>query len=101
MRRRAFEDHPAQQRSENRGQQAYPPQVPGRLSLGQGRSTVSTQEAAKDPQKRAITAGTAVQSNNGDLLYELARNGMGTVVLPEFHVADGLISGDVIRVLDD
>ncbi|WP_300061775.1 LysR family transcriptional regulator [uncultured Roseobacter sp.] len=51
--------------------------------------------------KRAVTAGHAIHSNNGDLLYRLARQGVGIVVLPEFHVADGLKSGEVEAILPE
>lgn len=81
---------------------ASPEELDPRLCLSYGEEAKpETWRFEKGPQKRAITAGTAVQSNNGDLLYELACNGMGIVVLPQFHVADGLKSGEVIRVLDD
>lgn len=55
----------------------------------------------KGSVKRTVTAGTALRANNGDLLYALARDGVGIVVLPEFLVADGLKQGAVVPVLPD
>ena len=51
--------------------------------------------------KRPFTAGRAIQSNNGDLLYELARSGAGMVTLPAFLVTEGLASGEVVPVLPE
>ncbi|MEM9909617.1 MAG: LysR substrate-binding domain-containing protein [Pseudomonadota bacterium] len=50
---------------------------------------------------RTIRAGTQVTTNNGDLLYELAKAGCGICVLPDFIVASGVTRGEVIRVLPD
>jgi len=55
----------------------------------------------KGAVNRTITAGRTVQSNNGDLLYELARNGSGIVTLPAFLVADGIASGAVEPLIED
>ncbi|SDX17757.1 LysR family transcriptional regulator [Litoreibacter albidus] len=55
----------------------------------------------KDGVKRAITTGTSIHSNSGDLLYRLACKGTGIAVLPEFHVRDGITNGDVEVVLPD
>jgi len=55
----------------------------------------------KGALKRPVTAGRVIHSNNGDLLYALASRGVGMVVLPEFHVVEGLQRGDVIAVLED
>jgi DNA-binding transcriptional LysR family regulator len=51
--------------------------------------------------KRPFTAGRAVHSNNGDLLYHLARSGAGLAMLPEFHVRAGIAAGEVVPVLED
>ncbi|WP_299971267.1 LysR family transcriptional regulator [uncultured Roseobacter sp.] len=55
----------------------------------------------KDGLKRSVTTGTALHSNNGDLLYRVARNGQGIVVLPEFHVTAGIENGEIEAVLPD
>lgn len=55
----------------------------------------------KGATRRPFTAGRAIQSNNGDMLYHLARSGAGIVVLPEFLVARGLQQGEVELVLSD
>lgn len=55
----------------------------------------------KGSVKRTVTAGTAIRTNNGDLLYALARDGVGIAVLPEFLVAEGLKRGEVVPVLPD
>lgn len=51
--------------------------------------------------KRTFTAGRTIHSNNGDLLYQFARSGVGLVMLPGFHVTKGVAAGEVIRVLED
>lgn len=55
----------------------------------------------KGALKRPFTAGSALQSNNGDLLYQMACQGAGIVVLPEFHVADGIKAGEIEPVLEE
>ena len=50
---------------------------------------------------RTHRAGTLVSSNNGDLLYGLARAGYGICVLPDFLVEPGIASGEVERVLPE
>ena len=55
----------------------------------------------KGALKRPFTAGRSIHTNNGDLLYQFARSGAGIVMLPEFHVAHGIASGDVVPVLED
>lgn len=54
----------------------------------------------KNGATRNISAGTSVVSNNGDFLYSLAKSGNGIVLLPDFIVSDGIVSGDVETVLD-
>ena len=51
--------------------------------------------------KRHFTAGRSLHSNNGDLLYQFAKSGAGIVMLPEFHVIEGIENGEVERVLED
>lgn len=58
-------------------------------------------EFSKDQSQRSVQAGTSVITNNGDLLYELARRAQGIAVLPDFLVTDGLASGDIVTVLPD
>ncbi len=55
----------------------------------------------KQGVRRSVVAGTALQTNNGDLLFEVSKQGGGIVVLPEFLVAAGLARGDVEEVLPD
>lgn len=55
----------------------------------------------KGPLKRPFTAGTSIQSNNGDFLYDMARAGAGIVVLPDFHIVHGLARGEVEPILED
>ncbi|WP_135507392.1 LysR family transcriptional regulator [Roseovarius aestuariivivens] len=52
-------------------------------------------------QKRSVRAGRRVTSNNGDLLYGIARSGGGVCALPDFIVRDGLDRGDVVELLPD
>ena len=51
--------------------------------------------------KRNLSAGSSIISNNGDLLYSLARLGNGITLLPDFIVKDGIVAGEVETVLDD
>lgn len=55
----------------------------------------------KGALKRPFTAGRSIHSNNGDLLYQFARSGAGIVMLPDFHVTQGVAAGEVVRVLED
>ncbi len=55
----------------------------------------------KGAQRRTVRAGRHVISNNGDFLYGLAAAGGGICVLPEFIVAQGLATGEVVMVLPD
>lgn len=70
------------------------------LSYGEGNEPEVWRFQQGERQQSVTTAGT-LHSNNGDLLYGLARNGSGIVVLPEFHVAAGLQRGDVVKVVQD
>ncbi|MEM1373117.1 MAG: LysR family transcriptional regulator [Pseudomonadota bacterium] len=54
---------------------------------------------SKGTLRRAVKAGGGIVSNNGDLLYALARDGAGITVLPDFLVDPGLNAGEVVRVL--
>ncbi|MCH2164386.1 MAG: LysR family transcriptional regulator [Marinovum sp.] len=56
---------------------------------------------SKDGHDRTVRAGRQVLSNNGDVLYGLARAGVGVAVLPEFMVASGLASGEIECVLPE
>ncbi|MEM8869107.1 MAG: LysR family transcriptional regulator [Pseudomonadota bacterium] len=55
----------------------------------------------KGALKRPFTVGQTIHTNNGDLLYQFARSGAGIVMLPEFHVAQGIDAGEVIAILED
>ena len=58
-------------------------------------------EFTRGPTTRSVKAGTGIVSNNGDLLYGLARAGAGITVLPDFIVDPGIAAGEVERVLSD
>lgn len=51
--------------------------------------------------KRPTRSGSSINTNNGDVLYQLARSGSGIVMLPEFLVADGIKIGEVVPILED
>ncbi|MFD0860420.1 LysR family transcriptional regulator [Roseovarius aquimarinus] len=53
----------------------------------------------KDGVPRHFRAGRAIQTNNGDLLYQLVRSGAGIAMLPEFLVAEGMKTGEVVPLL--
>lgn len=55
----------------------------------------------KGAQKRQTTAGSSIHTNNGDLLYQFACSGAGIVMLPDFLVADGIRTGEVVPILED
>ncbi|MEM1288051.1 MAG: LysR family transcriptional regulator [Pseudomonadota bacterium] len=55
----------------------------------------------KGQVQRTVRAGTQVMANNGDVLLELARQGSGIGVLPDFFVHRDLESGQLIRVLPE
>lgn len=82
------------------------PQMPEDLepSLCLSYGTQDTPEVwnfEKGALKRSVKTGSTIHSNNGDLLYQIARRGGGIVVLPEFHVAQGIADGDVVPILED
>lgn len=84
------------------GEPAHPEDLDTSLMLSYsdtGRSEVW--QFSKGAMKRPVKAGGSVVSNNGDLLYGLARDGVGITVLPDFLVDPGLKSGEVQRVLPD
>ncbi|MEM8591232.1 MAG: LysR family transcriptional regulator [Pseudomonadota bacterium] len=58
-------------------------------------------EFSRGGSKRLVRAGTKVVSNNGDLLYGLAKAGVGITVLPDFIAEPGIAEGEVERVLPD
>lgn len=79
-----------------------PDDLPSRLCLSYGADeSPEVWNFRKGALRRAVTAGTAIHTNNGDLLYALARVGVGITVLPEFLVAEGLKRGEVVPVLPD
>ena len=79
-----------------------PEDLPSRLCLSYGADeSPEVWNFRKGAVRRAVTAGTAIHTNNGDLLYALARAGVGITVLPEFLVAEGLKRGEVVAVLPD
>lgn len=51
--------------------------------------------------RRSVQAGSSLITNNGDLLTQLACQGEGITVLPDFLVADGLSSGALTVLLPD
>ncbi|MEL6570613.1 MAG: LysR family transcriptional regulator [Pseudomonadota bacterium] len=55
----------------------------------------------KGSATRAIKAGTAITSNNGDYLAGLAEAGEGICVLPDFIVHQAVQRGALVRVLPD
>lgn len=57
-------------------------------------------DLSRGGQRRRVTAGEAVCSNNGDLIARLAVNGEGVAMLPRFIVADDLAAGRLRVVLE-
>lgn len=56
---------------------------------------------SKGGLKRLVHAGSHIVSNNGDILYSLAKLGNGMTLLPDFIVKEGIAAGEVIPVLED
>ncbi len=81
---------------------ADPDALPRDLCLSySATATPETWEFTRDQARRTVQAGSGVVTNNGDLLYQLARRGQGITVLPDFLVADGLASGEVTILMPD
>lgn len=90
---RLFDRHPVPQ---------APDDLTPRLCLSYGADeSPEAWNFRKGALKQTVIAGTAIRTNSGDLLYALARAGVGIVVLPEFLVAEGLKRGEVVPVLED
>jgi DNA-binding transcriptional LysR family regulator len=51
-------------------------------------------------QRRRVTAGQAISSNNGDLIARMAVQGEGVAMLPRFIVAEDLAAGRLLPVLE-
>lgn len=60
-----------------------------------------TWEFRKDRLTRTLRAAGHMTGNNGDFLYGVASAGGGICLLPDFIVREGLISGEVERVLPE
>ncbi len=58
-------------------------------------------EVSRAGERHQIAAGTAVSSNNGDLLVSLITEGNGVALLPAFIVNDALARGDLVRLFPD
>ncbi|WP_368188518.1 LysR family transcriptional regulator [Aestuariibius sp. HNIBRBA575] len=65
------------------------------------KGSAETWQFRSSGSQRKVNAGTQIASNNGDFLYSAVCNGSGLAVLPDFIVADGIRSGDVLRALPD
>ena len=63
--------------------------------------TPETWTFQKERCRRQVRARGDVISNNGDLLYQLARQGGGMTLLPDFITADGRATGEIETVLGD
>ena len=55
----------------------------------------------EDGEARTVAAEGNVGANQGDMLLQLARHGLGLVRLAEFHVGEDLRSGRLVPVLAD
>ena len=67
-------------------------------TAGDGTETWRLRRAS---QHRQISAGQSLGADNGDLLADLAANGAGVALLPDFIVHDALAQGRLVRVLPD
>ena len=50
---------------------------------------------------RDVTAGARIHTNNGDMLLEMVRIGVGMAILPEFFVSKALQDGSLEQVLPE
>ncbi|MGY6549621.1 MAG: LysR family transcriptional regulator [Roseinatronobacter sp.] len=84
------------------GQPQRPEDLDPALCLGYASGDATeTWRLSRAGQTRQIAAGPGFVTNNGDLLAELAQDGAGFVLLPEFIVAPALQSGALVRVLHE
>lgn len=51
-------------------------------------------------ERRTIEVAGPMRANNGDALVRAAVRGVGLAYLPEFHVAEAIARGELVRVLD-
>ena len=55
----------------------------------------------KNGEERHIRVGGQLAANNGEMLMEAAKSGLGIGLLPDFIVGPALASGDLVSILDD
>lgn len=52
-------------------------------------------------RRRTIEVGGPMRANSGAALLQAAERGLGLAYLPDFHVAESLTRGKIVRVLDE
>jgi DNA-binding transcriptional LysR family regulator len=57
-------------------------------------------DLSRQGQRRRVTAGQRISSNNGDLIAKMAVQGEGVAMLPRFIVAEDLAAGRLVPVLE-
>ena len=55
----------------------------------------------KTGEERQIRTGGRLAANNGDVLLDAAKRGLGIALSPSFFLCDELNSGDLVQILED
>jgi len=55
----------------------------------------------QDRQPHVVHVGGSLQANSGQVLRDAACDGLGVILLPEFHVQPDLVAGTLVPVLGD
>ena len=61
----------------------------------------STWQFTKGGKEEFVQVSTRISVNSSEAVRDLAVNGLGTALLPEFAIADDLRSGKLVRLLED
>ena len=52
-------------------------------------------------EERMLRTGGRVSANNGDILLDAAKAGLGIILTPNFFIGEALKTGDLVEILDD
>ncbi|MEM1363074.1 MAG: LysR family transcriptional regulator [Pseudomonadota bacterium] len=81
---------------------SMPEDLPSALCLSYGTGpSAEVWEFHRGSTKRTVKASKEFTTNNGDLLFQLVRRGLGIAVLPGFIVDDAIQDGEIEKLLSD
>jgi DNA-binding transcriptional LysR family regulator len=87
---------------ESRGTPRHPVELSGHACLHYGDLALGAQwQFTRGAETTALSARGPLCSNNGDILHEAARAGMGLTVLPRFIVQGSIDRGELCELLAD